>query len=74
MFDKCRNTYRSAFWEARLCYWRRKWESESQKSNNLPKSQCSHVGVKELRCSNTKIATASKTMTLRTTGIIDINL
>ncbi len=60
-----RLTYRSAFWEARLCYWRWKWEFESQKSNNFPKSQRCHVCVEELRLPNTKVATATKTMTLK---------
>ena len=60
------NTYRSTFWKARCCYWRWKRETESQKSNNLPESQCVYRRVKELRRSDTKIAAATKTMALAT--------
>ena len=60
------NTYRSTFWEARSCYRRWKRETESQKSNNLPESQCVYGRVKKLRRSNTKIAAATKTMALAT--------
>ena len=60
------NTYRSTFWKARCCYRRWKREIESQKSNNLPESQCVYGRVKELRRSNTKIAAATKTMALAT--------
>lgn len=59
--------YRSAFWEARLSYWRWKFKCESQEAYNFPESHCCHFSEEELWLSDPKVATASKTMPLMKT-------